>query len=552
MRPAPGVGRSGPPTARIRYPKRHDHANDGAAGPTLNDLRFTVNNVAPSIAIGGAASVAEGSAYSLSLGAVTDPGTDTVSSYIVHWGDGGTDTYATNAGAKTHTYADGLNSYSITVDLVDEDGTHLTVPTRTSVTVTDAAPSISVVKTAGTALDGATFHVDEPGATVTYTVTIENTSVSSDPVTVTSFLDSVEGDPGTTPADLACEDEDGDPFLLFTTAIASGDTVTCTFTGGVSGNAGDGRSDDGDRHRGRRRRRCQRGHRRRRRHGRARRRPAPSHQPDQGGHPDQPDEPGGTFSFEVTVTNGSVSSDPVTITSLSDDIYGDLDGQGDCAVGAEAHRGRELRLHLHRWLHRQRRRQPDRHGHRHRRRRRAQRGHRHRLRHRHPRRRGAGHQPDQAVGTARASLVDEPGGTVSLRPSPSPTTRSAVTRSPSPACEATGTSTATSTARATATVGACSRRLLGGARLHLHRLGFTGNAGDSQTDTVTATATTTSVNEATATGSATVTLDDVAPSISVTRPLSRPAATSPAAASASTVPSPTTPGGRRSSSSAPA
>ena len=75
---------------------------------------------------------------------------------------------------------------------------------------------------------------------MTYTVTIENTSVSSDPVTVTSFLDSGRGATrGTTPADLACEDEDGDPFLLFTTAIASGDTVTCTFTAVVSGNAGD-------------------------------------------------------------------------------------------------------------------------------------------------------------------------------------------------------------------------------------------------------------------------------------------------------------------------
>ena len=51
-----------------------------------------VDNVAPTIAISGAANVDEGSAYSLTLGAVTDPGTDTVSSYIVHWGDGNSDT----------------------------------------------------------------------------------------------------------------------------------------------------------------------------------------------------------------------------------------------------------------------------------------------------------------------------------------------------------------------------------------------------------------------------------------------------------------------------
>ena len=40
----------------------------------------------------------------------------------MHWGDGNTNTYSTN-GAKTHTYADGPNDYTITVDLVDEDGT---------------------------------------------------------------------------------------------------------------------------------------------------------------------------------------------------------------------------------------------------------------------------------------------------------------------------------------------------------------------------------------------------------------------------------------------
>src|SRR5205823_3529625 len=81
-----------------------------------------VNNVPPSIAISGDANVNEGSPYSLTLGAVTDPGTDTVASYVVHWGDGNSDTYPTN-GVKGHTYADGPSNHAITVDLVDEDGT---------------------------------------------------------------------------------------------------------------------------------------------------------------------------------------------------------------------------------------------------------------------------------------------------------------------------------------------------------------------------------------------------------------------------------------------
>ena len=85
----------------------------------------------------------EGSAYSLTLGAVTDPGTDTVSSYVVHWGDGNTDTYTT-AGAKSHTYADGPATHSITVDLVDEDGTFLNRANALSVTVNNVAPSIAI------------------------------------------------------------------------------------------------------------------------------------------------------------------------------------------------------------------------------------------------------------------------------------------------------------------------------------------------------------------------------------------------------------------------
>src|SRR5205085_1795239 len=84
--------------------------------------REQVDNVAPTIAISGAANVNEGSLYSLTLGAVTDPGADTVTSYVVHWGDGNDDTYGSN-GVKTHTYADGPNTRAITVDLVDEDGT---------------------------------------------------------------------------------------------------------------------------------------------------------------------------------------------------------------------------------------------------------------------------------------------------------------------------------------------------------------------------------------------------------------------------------------------
>src|SRR5262249_36642001 len=56
-----------------------------AAGNTVG---VSVTNVAPVLPLEGAAHVDEGSPYVLTLGAVTDPGQDTVSRYTVHWGDG--------------------------------------------------------------------------------------------------------------------------------------------------------------------------------------------------------------------------------------------------------------------------------------------------------------------------------------------------------------------------------------------------------------------------------------------------------------------------------
>ena len=90
---------------RPERPRRH--GRPGRRGrhvprPRERARRCTSNNVAPTIAISGAANVNEGSAYSLTLGAVTDPGTDTVTSYIVHWGDGNSDTYALGRRQDAH------------------------------------------------------------------------------------------------------------------------------------------------------------------------------------------------------------------------------------------------------------------------------------------------------------------------------------------------------------------------------------------------------------------------------------------------------------------
>jgi Ca2+-binding RTX toxin-like protein len=117
--------------------------SDGDGGTATQSGSVAVANVTPSIVISGATGVAEGSPYTLTLGAVTEPGSDTVSQYVVHWGDGTSNTYTT-AGDKTHTYADGPTTRAITVDLVDEDGTHKNRANPLSVTVGTAVPSASV------------------------------------------------------------------------------------------------------------------------------------------------------------------------------------------------------------------------------------------------------------------------------------------------------------------------------------------------------------------------------------------------------------------------
>ena len=142
---------------------------DGTYLDRANDLSVTVDNVEPTIVISGAANVDEGSAYSLTLGAVTDPGTDTVSSYIVHWGDGLSNTYSSN-GVKTHTYADGHNLYAITVDLIDGDGTFLDQGNAFSVTVDNVEPTI-VISGASPVNEGSLYSltlgaVTDPGTDI--------------------------------------------------------------------------------------------------------------------------------------------------------------------------------------------------------------------------------------------------------------------------------------------------------------------------------------------------------------------------------------------------
>ena len=102
--------------------------SDEDGGSSTSTHAVTVNNVAPTIAVSGAASVVLGSTYTLNLGAITDPGTDTVTSYTIDWGDGNSETVA-SGGDVTHDYAS-AGDYTVSVSLDDEDGTHADAGTQ--------------------------------------------------------------------------------------------------------------------------------------------------------------------------------------------------------------------------------------------------------------------------------------------------------------------------------------------------------------------------------------------------------------------------------------
>ena len=199
----------------------HTYADDGSYSVTVTvadddasgsaSFSVTVANVAPSVDLSGDPNVAEGSPYTLSISAVSDPGTDTVSSYLVAWGDGNSDTVsaadlATAGGQLAHTYADGPADHTISVTLTDEDGDFANATTL-PVHVTNVAPTVS--------LNGAAA-VDESDTPYAY-----------------SFLVSDPGDDGFTvsEADISCG-TGGSLVAGSLTTLSSGGSFSCLFLDG--------------------------------------------------------------------------------------------------------------------------------------------------------------------------------------------------------------------------------------------------------------------------------------------------------------------------------
>ncbi|RZL32534.1 MAG: tandem-95 repeat protein, partial [Rubrivivax sp.] len=101
--------------------------SDGGTPDRSADLAFKilVANVAPKLnfATPNAGNGVAGQAYTFTY-TVTDPGTDTITSLFVDWGDGNTQTIAGNPGSLSHVFAGVDGSYLVKVTPTDEDGSH--------------------------------------------------------------------------------------------------------------------------------------------------------------------------------------------------------------------------------------------------------------------------------------------------------------------------------------------------------------------------------------------------------------------------------------------
>ncbi|TDG12906.1 hypothetical protein E2F43_15230 [Seongchinamella unica] len=197
---------------------------------------------------------------------------------------------------------------TITVTGTDDEGEIVTATGQARVIIGDEPASILVGKSVTPTV------VREPGEVVTYSVLVANES-DTESVEITTLDDDLYG---------SLSGVGNCPLLPF--SLAPGEIMRCKFLELVSGNAGDPpvvdvitadgpgidfKTDDAavsiaD--------------------------VAASIEVSKTAIPRSLPEPGGTFTYELQVQNTS-PVDTVTIDAIADTPYGDLDGQGSCAVG---------------------------------------------------------------------------------------------------------------------------------------------------------------------------------------------------------------------------
>lgn len=208
--------------------------------------------------------------------------------------------------------ADAVDGFETdTVEAVGHDtrGNEVRDDDSATVNFIDVMPQIDVTKTAGP------DSIGEPGNNVTFTFTVYNNS-AVEALTLNSLMDSMYGD------------MNGKGNCAVPQVIAVGGSYTCSYAGFVGAPAGSvvenvitARGSDNE--------------------GNVVEdydaaivtiNNVPSEiQIIKTASPDNVNEPGGNVTFSMTINNLS-SVDEVTIDAMYDDIFGDLDGQGDCSI----------------------------------------------------------------------------------------------------------------------------------------------------------------------------------------------------------------------------
>jgi hypothetical protein len=198
---------------------------------------------------------------------------------------------------------------TVTGSGVDDNGNQVEGMDDADVDIVDVLPAISVTKT------GSPTSVQEPGGLVTFSVVVNNDSIA-DVLTLTSLVDNIHGD------------LNGQGTCSVPQDIALSGSYSCTFTAFVGGQAFTSETDT----------------------------VTATGEDDEGNevsdndsetvtilddlamieliktaNPTSVNEPGDDVTYTFVVNNLS-NVDGVTITSLTDTIYGDLNGQGDCSV----------------------------------------------------------------------------------------------------------------------------------------------------------------------------------------------------------------------------
>ena len=150
-------------------------ATDEDAAVGTDQVVIAVTNVRPTLTLTGPSTIDEGTLYRLVLGPSSDSGTDSVTQYRISWGDGSPVEVFTVPGEVAHLFVN-QGSPTINVTLVDEDGTHVDVASKT-LTVRNVAAVLTgittnVITVFENGLVTLTGTLSDPGAQDVHTVKI--------------------------------------------------------------------------------------------------------------------------------------------------------------------------------------------------------------------------------------------------------------------------------------------------------------------------------------------------------------------------------------------